>query len=136
MLLYRYWTGHDTIIIIIIIWMYTSELGNKQSTINSYMYFFFPCSHIKRLGETWTQKFYHHQISALFKIFASAGWCFSLLTSQQRTDSDAKPEKGKKNNREKEKKNRVDHWQSWVSILLTGLKVCSWFLILREAPRW
>lgn len=39
MVLYRYWTGHDTIIIIII-WMYTSILGNKQSTINSYMYFF------------------------------------------------------------------------------------------------
>lgn len=38
MVLYRYWTVHDTIILIII-WMYTSILGNKQSTINSYMYF-------------------------------------------------------------------------------------------------
>lgn len=77
--------------------MYTSILGNKQSTIHSYMYFFlFPFSHTKRFGETQTQQFCHHQISALFQIFPSLDSRLSLFANQQRTDSSAKPERNRK----------------------------------------
>lgn len=99
MVLYRYWTGLDTIIIIIIIiWMYTSILGNKQSTINRYMYFFpfflFPFHIQKGFGR--------HTLSSstIIKLVhdsnASLPWIDSLLVNRQRTDSDAKPERNKR----------------------------------------
>lgn len=68
--------------------MYTSILGNKQSTINSYMYFF--PFHIQKgfEGGAQTLEFYHHQISAGFGLARRR-----TEASQQRTHSDAKPEK-------------------------------------------
>lgn len=86
MVLYRYWTGLDTIIIIII-WMYTSILGNKQSTINRYMYFFsffffFPF-HIQKGFGRHTLSRSNHQISAWLECFPS----LDLLTVGEPTEN-------------------------------------------------
>lgn len=76
MVLYRYWTGHDTIIII---WMYTSILGNKQSTINRYMVFFFPF-HIRKkvwghkLGNSTIIKLVHDSNFSLPRFDTSHSW--------------------------------------------------------------
>lgn len=66
--------------------MYTSILANKQSTINSYMYFFFPFPHTKKvLGERRGHKleFYHRRFSAGFG--RAPGWAI------EPQHSDAKP---------------------------------------------
>lgn len=61
--------------------MYTSILGNKQSTINSYMYFFFlfPFSHTKKVwGDTNSVVIYLQQIRASINFFSSVDWCLTF----------------------------------------------------------
>lgn len=126
MVLYRYWTGRDTIIII---WMYTSILGNKQSTINSYMYFFFFPFHIQKglgwhkLSSSTIIELVHDSNFSSRRIDASYSW----RTSREQTPMQSQ--------KDTERKLRVNHWRSWVSIPLIGLIVCSCCSMLREAWR-
>ena len=97
--------------IISIIWMYTSILGNKQSTINRYTFFFFFPFHIQKGLGTQVLSFYH-QISAWLKIF-SFFWLMPLTLGR--------PTENKlwcKAKRKIERKQRVNQCHSWFPILI------------------
>lgn len=92
--------------------MYTSILGNKQSTINSYIYFFFFPFHIQKglgrhkLSSSTIINLVHDSNFSLSRIDASYSW---------RANREQTPTQSQK---EKERKRRVNHWRSWISILL------------------
>lgn len=92
MVLYRDQTGRDTIVI----WIYTSILGNKQSTINDYInVLFFPFHIQKGWGDT-NSVVLPSSISAWFKFFPTPHWHLSSLVGPTEYTPRRKARKKKK----------------------------------------